>query len=409
MVDFKNSKFLAEVMQQTRNQEAVLPGRADYDPTYPRFNFEEGHMYLAYVPHVETPDGTGTYRTVEVEKDGKTIKREVFNADTPLVHGVKTTYNKNGVERYMMRNVRCINGLNLPELGYSPKNGCPLCNAAVESQKLLREQVTSAHPGENLQGMDWFTAAQKFDSTRQVTGINSKDQDKSRRYVFAAGIVEVKLDGMNYQIVSEEPIMVFMDLSHNQWAKWQDACAGVAETPAGQWFRLSYPNSNGSKMESGRNMTVAILNIPGNEFGDKLKELSAAFDSEFLHGKDPENPHPWTLDVIYEKVSSSRFLPYDELKKIEDNALQQNELTRLSLHGGTQEPSEAGITASAGVAGGGITGNAGTAVPPQLSASDVLGQVDVLPSTSAQATKAAQAAAPTPQATVGDVDDLTLD
>ena len=413
MVDFKNSKFLAEVMQQTRNQEAVLPGRADYDPSYPRFTYEEGHMYLAYVPHVETEEGTGTYRTVEVQKDGKTYKREVFNADTPLVHGVHTSYSKDGVQKYMMRNVRCINGLNIPELGYSREKGCPLCNAAIDSQKLTREQVKFAHPGENLQGMEWANAAQKFDSTRQVSGINSKDQNKSRRYVFAAGVIEVKLNGMDYQIVSEEPTMVFMDLSHNQWTKWKDACAGNAESPAGRWFRLSYPDSHGSKMESGRNMTVQILNsTAGSEFGDKLAKLAAAFDNEFLHGKDPENPHPWTLDVIYEKVGSSRFLPYDELMKMHDQALQQNEMTRLSLTGGAQEPSEAGITASAGIAGGGITGTAGKAVPPQLDASDVLGQVDTIQSTPAQAqaaqTQAAQAA-PAAQAATGGVDELTFD
>lgn len=405
MVDFKNSKFLAEVMQQTRNQEAVLPGRADYDPTYPRFTYEEGHMYLAYIPHVETEEGTGTYRTVEVKKDGKTIKREVFNADTPLVHGVHTSYTKDGVQKFMMRNVRCINGLNIPELGYSPEKGCPLCDAAIDSQKLTREQVNFAHPGENLQGMEWTTAAQKFDSTRQVTGINSKDQNKSRRYIFAAGIIEVKLDGMDYQIVSEEPTMVFMDLSNNQWTKWKDAFAGNAESPAGRWFRLSYPDSNGSKMESGRNMTVQILNsTAGTEFGDKLAKLAAAFDNEFLHGKDPEHPHPWTLDVIYDKVSASRFLSYDELVKLHDQALQQNAMTRLSLSGGAQEPSEVGITASTGVVGGGITGTAGRAVPPQLNASDVLGQVDAIPSAPAQA--AAPVAA---QATTGGVDDLTLD
>lgn len=407
MVDFKNSKFLAEVMQQTRHQEAVLPGRADYDPTYPRFSFEEGHMYLAYVPHVATPENTGTYRIVEVEKDGKTYKREVFNADTPLVHGVNTPYKtKDGIQRFMMRNVRCINGLNIPELGYSPEKGCPLCEAAVDSQNLTREQVDFAHPGENLQGKDWAAAAQKFDSTRQVTGINSKDQNKSRRHVFAAGIIEVKLDGMDYQIVSEEPTMVFMDLSNNQWTKWKDACAGNAESPAGHWFRLSYPESNGSKMESGRNMTVQILtSTAGSEFGDKLAKLAAAFDDEFLHGKDPKNPHPWTLDVIYDKVGSSRFLPYDELEKMHDNILQQNELTRLSLTGGTHKPSEAGIIASAGIAGGGITGKAGNAVPPQLDASDVLGQVDAIPSTQA----AKETAKVEAKAAADDVDDLTLD
>ena len=95
-----------------------------------------------------------------------------------------------------------------------------------------------------------------------------------------------------------------------------------------------------------------------------------------------------------------------------DQALQQNEMTRLSLTGGAQEPSEVGITASAGIAGGGITGTAGKAVPPQLDASDVLGQVDTIQSAPAQAqaaqTQAAQAA-PAAQAATGGVDELTFD
>ena len=95
-----------------------------------------------------------------------------------------------------------------------------------------------------------------------------------------------------------------------------------------------------------------------------------------------------------------------------DQALQQNEMTRLSLTGGAQEPSEAGITASAGVAGGGITGTAGKAVPPQLDASDVLGQVDTIQAAPAQAAPAATAQATpaaTAQAATGGVDELTFD
>lgn len=414
MVNFKDKSILASIIDQTRNQTAVLPNNGSYDPTYPRWTFEQGKSYLMYIPRVFREDGTGTYIEMK-NKKGDTI--EVLNDDKPLIHQVLAKYDNNGKISYYRRPYRCINGLTLPAFGYdAAKKMCPLCEAAQDSSKLRREQVEAAHPGENLSGQDWTNAADKFDSTRLVTAIRGgDDQDKSRNHVFPVGVVEVKRDedDGSFAVVSEEPKMYFMVATNGQWQKWKSAYRNnMVPSPVGHWFLVSYPDGQGvSKMNSGRDMTVNLLvdtSSMESELAPLAKHFNAQCDGHRVEGDKwsnliPEDgSHPWTLDVIWEKVGACVFHPYDELARMHDEFLSQNSIVRLGLEGGSAS-APTGIDAPK-VAGGGIQGKA---TAPQINASDLLGAVDT-PTEEKKAEPTTPAAEATPASADNDFDELNL-
>lgn len=391
------------------------------DPTYPIWRVEPGKTFIAYVPHYKNEIGTGTvvdYTT----PDGET--RERFNPDMPIIHrvaGLNTYRDTAGNEQPLHENVRCMNGLVLPSLGFEAGIMCPLCEEAPNNTGLISSLVKKETGRDDLSSEEWRKAAANYDSYRYLRGIR-KEVEKDTEYVFPVGIVP--MDASGTRPVVKDPKdnsstlkMYWFVASSNMWGKFKSTnpfAQGSDFNPAGHCYILRYPDA--SKRDAGRELSITEV-----KQGDGLPEEFFTLIKDHFDKECANKDHPWDREAMLDKVADCKMRTYKELREMADRIEVKIVNARLMfIEGGTgaANPPRAvapgAVPAIAGVvSGGGISTGAQTAgVPTDVQLTNMFANTDDLDAgqqgTPQGAQAPAQAARPAVNDPFGDAGDLSI-